>query len=60
VFASQGAVLWPQTVALAGGTVIGGLFGAYVARIVPPRVIRVVIVLIGAGLTVAFARRYWF
>ncbi|MFN3656203.1 MAG: sulfite exporter TauE/SafE family protein [Pseudolabrys sp.] len=60
VFASQGAVLWPQTLALAGGTVAGGLLGAYVARIFPPRVIRVVIVLVGAALTVAFARRYWF
>src|SRR5262245_23695198 len=32
VFATQGAVLWPQTLALAAGTIAGGLIGAYVAR----------------------------
>jgi uncharacterized membrane protein YfcA len=60
VFATQGAVLWPQTLALAAGTVGGGLIGAYVARIIPRNVIRVLIVAVGAALTVAFARRYWF
>ncbi len=60
VFATQGAVLWPQTLALAAGTVGGGLIGAYVARIIPRNVIRVLIVAVGAALTIAFARRYWF
>lgn len=60
VFATQGAVLWPQTLALAAGTIGGGLVGAYVARIVPRNVIRVLIVAVGAALTIAFARRYWF
>ncbi|HKA77617.1 MAG TPA: sulfite exporter TauE/SafE family protein [Pseudolabrys sp.] len=60
VFATQGAVLWPQTLALAAGTIIGGLIGAYVARIIPRNVVRVLIVVVGAALTIAFARRYWF
>jgi len=60
VFATQGAVLWPQTLALAVGTIGGGLIGAYVARIIPRKVIRVLIVIVGVALTVAFARRYWF
>jgi uncharacterized protein len=60
VFATQGAVLWPQTLALAAGTIGGGLIGAYVARIIPRNVVRVLIVVVGAALTVAFARRYWF
>jgi hypothetical protein len=60
VFATQGAVLWPQTLALAIGTVGGGLIGAYVARVVPRNVIRVLIVVVGIALTIAFARRYWF
>jgi hypothetical protein len=60
VFATQGAVLWPQTLALAVGTIGGGLIGAYVARIIPRKVIRVLIVVVGVALTVAFARRYWF
>src|SRR6476660_6024049 len=60
VFATQGVVLWPQTLALAAGTIGGGLVGAYAARIIPRNVIRVLIVVVGATLTVAFARRYWF
>ena len=60
VFATHGAVLWPQTFALAVGTVAGGLVGAYVARVIPRNVIRVIIVAIGVVLTVALARRYWF
>jgi hypothetical protein len=60
VFATQGAVLWPQTLALAAGTIGGGLIGAYVARIIPRNVVRVFVVLVGAALTIAFARRYWF
>lgn len=60
VFATQGAVLWPQTLALAVGTIGGGLIGAYVARVIPRNVIRVLIVVVGVALTIAFARRYWF
>ena len=60
VFATQGAVLWPQTLALAVGTIGGGLIGAYVARVIPRNIIRVLIVAVGVALTVAFARRYWF
>ena len=60
VFATQGAVLWPQTLALAAGTIGGGLIGAYVARVIPRNVVRVLIVVVGAALTIAFARRYWF
>jgi uncharacterized membrane protein YfcA len=60
VFASHGAVLWPQTLALMAGTIGGGLIGAYVARVIPRKLVRVMIVAVGAALTVAFARRYWF
>jgi uncharacterized membrane protein YfcA len=60
VFAVQGAVAWPQTLTLMAGTVIGGLIGAYVARSIPHNVMRVVVVVVGAALTVDFARRYWF
>jgi uncharacterized membrane protein YfcA len=60
VFATQSAVLWPQTLALMLGTFAGGLIGAYVARVISPRLVRVLVVLVGAGLCVALARRYWF
>jgi len=60
VFIVQGAVVWPQTLALMAGTVGGGLAGAYIARVIPRNVVRVLVVAVGAALTIAFARRYWF
>lgn len=60
IFIAQGAVVWPQTLALMAGTMIGGLIGARIARVIPRNVVRVLIVVIGAALTVAFAKRYWF
>ena len=60
VFATQGAIPWPQTLALMAGSIAGGLAGSHLARIVPRQVVRVLVVGMGAVLTVAFARRYWF
>lgn len=60
IFLAQGAIVWPQTLALMAGTIIGGLLGGALARIVPRDVMRVAVVVIGALLTVFFAWRYWF
>src|ERR1044071_9809173 len=60
VFAAEGAVVWPPTLALMAGTVVGGLIGAYAARRIPHNVMRVVVVVIGAALTIDFMRQYWF
>ena len=60
VFIVQGAVAWPQTLALMAGTICGGLAGAYIARVIPRQGVRALVVLVGAALTITFARRYWF
>jgi len=60
IFIAQGAVVWPQTLALMAGTIAGGLAGAHIARVIPRHVVRVLVVLVGAALTISFARRYWF
>ena len=60
IFASQGAVPWAQTIPLTAGTILGGLAGAYFARIVPRPVIRVAVVLVGLALSIWLAQRYWF
>jgi uncharacterized protein len=60
VFATQGAIPWPQTFALMAGTLVGGLAGSHLARVIPRHVVRVLIVGVGAALTVVFARQYWF
>ena len=60
VFIVKGAVAWPPTLALMAGTVVGGIAGSYIARVIPRNVVRVLVVAVGAALTVSFARRYWF
>jgi uncharacterized membrane protein YfcA len=60
IFIAQGAVAWPQTLSLMVGMIAGGLAGAYVARIIPPRFARGMIVFVGAALTISFAKLYWF
>ena len=60
VFIARGTIVWPQTLALMAGIVIGGLAGGTLARIAPRHVMRVAVVVVGALLTVFFARRYWF
>jgi uncharacterized membrane protein YfcA len=60
IFILQGTVIWPQTLALMAGSIVGGLAGASVARVMPRQVMRVSVVAVGAVLTAYFAWRYWF
>lgn len=60
IFALQGQVVWPQTLALAAGTVAGGFAGAWLARILPRSFMRIAVVVTGAILTAYFAWKYWF
>jgi uncharacterized membrane protein YfcA len=60
IFIAQGAVVWPQTLALMAGMIGGGLIGAQIARVIPRNAVRILIVVVGAALTVSFAKRYWF
>lgn len=59
IFVMQGEVVWPQTLALAAGSVAGGIAGAWLARILPRSVMRVAVVVTGAVLTGYFAWKYW-
>jgi uncharacterized membrane protein YfcA len=59
VYVVQGAVLWPQTLALCMGTVAGGLIGSWIARVLPRQIVRVMVVGFGAALTATFVYRYW-
>jgi uncharacterized protein len=60
IFVAKGTVLWPQTLAMMAGSVIGGLLGASLARIAPRAVMRVAVTSVGAALTAYFAWAYWF
>jgi hypothetical protein len=58
--AANGAVAWPEALAMMAGALIGGLMGGQLARVAPPGVMRIAVVVIGALLTIAYAWRYWF
>lgn len=60
VFIAHGAVVWPQTLALMAGTLVGGFIGAYLARVVPREIMRWTIVVTGAVFTLVLAKEYWF
>ena len=59
-FIASGAVSWPPTLSMMAGCLIGGYCGAHLARLVPQAMMRIVVVVVGAALTAAFAWRYWF
>jgi uncharacterized membrane protein YfcA len=59
-FWASGAIPWPETLVLMAGAIVGGLGGAHLARIAPTWIMRIVVVLVGAALTVAYTWRYWF
>lgn len=60
VFAVKGGINWPAAFAMTSGALFGALIGARIARYAPREVMRWVVVVIGAVLTVAYAWRYWF
>jgi hypothetical protein len=59
-FILHGAVSWPQTLVMMAGCLVGGFSGAHLARRLPQRAMRSVVIVVSAALTLAFAWRYWF
>jgi hypothetical protein len=59
-FVVAGAVRWPETLALALGSVFGGYGGAVLGKRLPSRAVRIVTIVLAAGITVVFfVRAYW-
>lgn len=58
-FAAIGPVWWPETLAMLLAAILGGYFGAVLARRVPPPVLRWTVILFGAAMTAVFFRRAW-
>lgn len=59
VYVALDAVPWPATLALMAGSILGGLIGAWVARILPRQIIRVLVITLGTALTLEFVYRFW-
>lgn len=54
------AVVWPQAILMLIGAAAGGYAGAYYAQKVHPRRVRLLVILIGAGMSVYFFARQGF
>ncbi len=60
LFVVSRAVYWPQAVLMIIGSVLGGYFGAYFAQKTKPEHVRLIVIVIGFGLTAYFfARQIW-
>jgi len=59
VFVFLGMVSWAPTLVVMGGAIVGGFLGGRLARILPPALMRAIVIAVGAALTVIYAHRYW-
>jgi uncharacterized membrane protein YfcA len=53
-FASLGLVWWPQAILMAVGAIVGGWGGATLAHAVPPRAVRLFVIVVGFVLSIYF------
>lgn len=60
IFAVQGVINWPATLAMMIGALIGSQIGIRIARYAPREVMRWVVIVIGVLLTATYTWRYWF
>ena len=54
IFVIGGKVVWGPAAVMAAGTILGGLFGAPVARLIPMHWLRLLIAAVGFGMTAVF------
>ncbi|MDO5704820.1 MAG: sulfite exporter TauE/SafE family protein [Paracoccus sp. (in: a-proteobacteria)] len=59
IFAIGGQVVWGPAAIMSLGTIIGGAFGAPVARRIPMPMLRLLIAAVGFGMTAVFFWRLW-
>jgi hypothetical protein len=59
IFVATGMVAWPHTLAMAAGALAGGYAGARLARVIPAKLVRRLIIVVGCTFTAIYARRHW-
>jgi len=59
VFVSQGVVAWPPVAVMVAGVLAGGFLGGRLVRVLPPRLLRGIVITVGTVLSVIYAWRYW-
>ncbi len=56
-FIIAGAVVWPQAILMVVGAIVGGFGGAYYARRIEQRWVRIFVICVGVGMTIYFFLR---
>jgi uncharacterized membrane protein YfcA len=56
-FIIAGAVVWPQAILMVVGAIVGGFGGAYYARRIEQRWVRIFVICVGVGMTLYFFLR---
>jgi len=56
-FIMMGAIVWPQAILMIFGAILGGYGGAYYARKINPRWVRLFVIAVGIALTIYFFLR---
>jgi hypothetical protein len=59
VFVGQGVVAWPPALAMMAGALVGGFLGGRLVRVLPPALVRFIVIAAGTVLTLVYAWRYW-
>ncbi|HTK88975.1 MAG TPA: sulfite exporter TauE/SafE family protein [Verrucomicrobiae bacterium] len=59
VFVSHGMVAWPPVAVMMAGVLTGGFLGGRLVRVLPPPLLRGIVITVGSVLTVIYAWRYW-
>jgi hypothetical protein len=59
VFIAAHAVLWPQTMVMTAGAILGGYGGAHYAQRLKPQTVGYVVLVIGYGMATYFFWRTW-
>lgn len=59
VFVSQGIVVWPATLAMMAGAALGGFAGARIARRLPQRLFRAIVIGVGSLLSLWYLVKLW-
>lgn len=59
IFTLQGVVRWPETLVMLGGAILGGVIGGRLNAVLPPALVRAVVIAIGGAMTLVYGYRYW-
>ncbi len=59
IYIFSGVISWPHAFIMMAGAVIGGFSGGYLVKVLPPELVRGIIIVCGCVMTSIYVYRYW-